>query len=259
MITHRQFIDKAVGILKTDENVIGLAIGGSWLTGDIDEYSDLDLVLVARDKIYEDKGRMLGYARKLGKLLAGFTGEHVGEPRLLVCLYDEPLLHIDIKFVTLEEFSKRVEDPVVLFERENQLSSCISGTGSEYPYPDFQWIEDRFWIWVHYILAKIGRGEYLEAFDSFSFLRGIVLGPLIHIKNGNLPRTVRKAESAIGKEDLRKLLLTVPTYEKSGLMNSLGESVNLYRALRSELFDSTVRLQVETERRVMEYFNEIDT
>ncbi|MER7057532.1 MULTISPECIES: hypothetical protein [unclassified Streptomyces] len=28
--------------------------------------------------------------------------------------------------------------------------------------PDLQWIEDRFWIWVHYGATKLGRGELFE-------------------------------------------------------------------------------------------------
>jgi hypothetical protein len=31
-------------------------------------------------------------------LLVGFTGEHVGEPRVLICLYGPPVLHVDLKF-----------------------------------------------------------------------------------------------------------------------------------------------------------------
>jgi hypothetical protein len=46
-------------------------------------------------------------ASRLGELLPSFTGEHVGEPRLLICLYNNPLLHAELKFVTPEEFKKR--------------------------------------------------------------------------------------------------------------------------------------------------------
>ena len=42
----QQFAANASAILATDEQVIGLAVGGSWLSDDMDEFSDLDLVLV---------------------------------------------------------------------------------------------------------------------------------------------------------------------------------------------------------------------
>ena len=38
-------------------------------------------------------------AESCGGLLAAFTGEHVGEPRLLICLYGPPLAHVNLKFV----------------------------------------------------------------------------------------------------------------------------------------------------------------
>ena len=40
-------------------------------------------------------------AGTLGHLLHAFTGEHVGEPRLLICLYGPELLHVDLKFMDL--------------------------------------------------------------------------------------------------------------------------------------------------------------
>jgi len=135
---------------------------------------------------------MLDYANRLGQLLSGFTGEHVGEPRVLICLYDNPLLHVDIKFLTLPEFHTRIETPVILFDKSGQLQHALNNSAPTFPFPDYQWIEDRFWIWVHYALLKIGRGEYLEAFDFFGYLRMVVFGPLLDIKNNNLPRGVRK-------------------------------------------------------------------
>ncbi len=120
---------------------------------------------------------MLQYAKSFGDLISGFTGEHVDEPRVLICLYDNPLLHVDIKFLTLPELYDRVENPAVLFERNKQLSEIIKLTNAVWPQPDFQWIEDRFWTWVHYACLKIGRGELMEAFDFLSFLRMTVLSP----------------------------------------------------------------------------------
>src|SRR5687767_11602554 len=93
------FASNIVSIIKNDPFIIGLAAAGSWITNELDEYSDLDLVLITKSKISDDKEKMIGYARRFGNLISAFTGEHVGEPRVLICLYDEPLLHVDIKFL----------------------------------------------------------------------------------------------------------------------------------------------------------------
>lgn len=251
-----QFAERAKKILEPNPNVIGLAVVGSWLTHELDEFSDLDLILVTKEKISANKDKMLDYAAHLGDFLSGFTGEHVGEPRLLICLYDNPLLHVDIKFLTLEELHPLIETPILLVDKDGQLQNALTQLAVKFPYPDFQWIEDRFWTWIHYVLLKIGRGEYLEAYDFFSFLRMKVLGPLLHLKNGNLPRGVRKVETMLSTKDLNKLVETIPSYNKQVLLTSLKNAVSVYRDLREALFDEKIKLQKETELKVMLYFEE---
>lgn len=252
------FAQRVKTILEADDQVIGLAVTGSWLRNELDEFSDLDLILVTKQKISADKNAMIAYAKQLGNFLSGFTGEHVGEPRVLICLYDHPLLHVDIKFLTLAEFPSSAETPLLLLDKNGELEKAINHSTSKFSHPDFQWIEDRFWIWVHYALLKIGRGEYLEALDFSGFLRMTVLGPLLHIKNGSPPRGVRKVETALKSEDLNQLKSTIPSYEKKSLLNSLRNSVALYRELRAFLFDEKIKLQKHTEEKVMLYFNEIE-
>ncbi|HYF03511.1 MAG TPA: aminoglycoside 6-adenylyltransferase [Patescibacteria group bacterium] len=253
----QQFAEYAVEVLKNDEKVVGLAVAGSWLTNEIDEFSDLDLILITKENVSNDKEKMLEYAYRFGNLLSGFTGEHVGEPRLLICLYDNSLLHVDIKFLTPDEFDKRIENPALLLDRNGELQKILDETKAKLPYPDFQWIEDRFWIWVHYALLKIGRGEYFEAMDFFGFLRMVVFGPLLHMKNGNLPRGVRRVETQLQREDFEKLKGTIANYDRVSLVRTLENSIELYKELREKLFDRNVNLQGETENRVMEFLKEI--
>jgi len=168
-----------------------------------------------------------------------------------------PLLHVDIKFLTAEEFAVRIETPVILTDTDGQLKAILDKTEGKFPYPDFQWIEDRFWTWVHYALLKIGRGEYFEAFDFFGALRMMVLGPLLHIKNGNLPRGVRKVEQQLGSKDLDALKSTLAGYDRESLLDALENSVTLYRSLRDELFNESVVHQKYAEEKVMGYFEKI--
>ena len=44
-IEHQNFITKAVDILKQDVRIAGIAFGGSYITGSMDEFSDLDFVV----------------------------------------------------------------------------------------------------------------------------------------------------------------------------------------------------------------------
>ena len=200
-MVQNDFAARVAQIIKEDAGIIGLAAAGSYITGQLDEYSDLDLILITKKKVGGDKEKMMGYAKIFGDFISGFTGEHVGEPRVLICLYDNPLLHVDIKFLTLPEFYDRIENPVVLFERDNQLTDIIRSTKAQWPQPDFQWIEDRFWTWVHYIAAKAARGEYFECLDGIGFIRAKVIAPLLQVKNKKLARGMRKVETELTEKN----------------------------------------------------------
>jgi hypothetical protein len=196
---------------------------------------------------------MKAFARRFGKLLAAFTGEHVGEPRLLICLYEDPFLHVDFKFLVLEELSPRVENPFILLDKERALQNILDQSEAKFPYPDYQWIEDRFWTWIHYGLLKIGRGELTEAHDFLASLRMMVLGPLLHIKNGQLPRGVRKAEMAFAEQDMKDLKTTMARLEPQSLISAIEQSVALYTKLRGILFDEKIVLQQAAREKVLDY------
>jgi hypothetical protein len=253
---HRQFLQRLAEQLRTDARVVGVAVGGSYLTDSMDAFSDLDLVIAVEPREYA--GVMAGrraIAASLGHLLEAFTGEHVGEPRLLVCLFDQPLLHVDLKFVRLDDVATRVEDPAILWEREGRVTRALKEGKPEYPTPDRRWIEQRFWIWVHYTASKIGRGELFDAIDCLSFLRGNVLGPLALCRAGGRPAGVRKIEM-IAPEFARELRRTVPDYNAVDCLRALRASIELYRSLRLPVNDTGTG--GEAERAAVEYVGRVE-
>lgn len=229
------FVDQAVPLLSQDPRVVGVAAGGSWIAGTMDEFSDVDLVIAVAPEHEAAVSRdRQAIAASLGPLLVAFTGEHVGEPRLLICLYGtEPLAHVDLKFVAVSDLARRVEDPVVLWEREGAMTRAMAGTAAHYPGPRLQWIEDRFWVWVHYVAGKIGRGEHFDALDALSFLRTRVLGPLLLAGLGQRPNGVRQVERHAGAQ-LRELDATVAVNDGVSLSSALAATAALYQRLRDE-------------------------
>ncbi|WP_204563863.1 nucleotidyltransferase domain-containing protein, partial [Citrobacter cronae] len=112
---HRSFAEQLKLKFQSDSRIHSLLAGGSIVHGGFDKYSDLDFVVVVDPLYYNEiMAQRRALAGTLGHLLHAFTGEHVGEPRLLICLYGPELLHVDLKFITLDMLTQRVEEPAVL-------------------------------------------------------------------------------------------------------------------------------------------------
>lgn len=250
-------MDRALPILQSEDRLVGVAAAGSWITGTMDEFSDIDLIAVARPEAYAtvmaDRFKIV---ESLGTVLSAFTGEHVGEPRVLICLYADPLLHVDVKFVSLDDFGRRIEDPIVLFERDGALTLAMAASEPRHPMPDIQWIEDRFWVWVHYAALRLGRGELFEVLDMLAFLRGQVLGPLALVSHGQLPRGVRRIET-LARADVPAFEKTVATYDRSSCAAAIEAAVALYRVLRERAKTAGLKLRAEAEAASLTYLREI--
>jgi predicted nucleotidyltransferase len=254
---HRAFIARAVELLAADPRVVGIAAAGSYADNAMDEFSDIDLVVAVEPAhhraVMQERQRM---ASQIGPLLASFTGEHVGEPRVLICLYGPSLLHVDLKFVALQDAAKRVDDPVVLWERDRRLTAVLSEGEACYPCPDLQWVEDRFWVWMHYAAAKVGRGEFFEAAEFLSFLRSNIFAPLGKRQLGLRPAGVRRLE-AVAPELAHELKGTVAAPEAGSILAALRVCVDLYRRIRSaDPFPIQARTSAETA--ATEYLAEIE-
>lgn len=199
----------------------------------MDEFSDLDLIIaVEPERFQQVMDDRQSIAASLGELLAAFTGEHVGEPRLLICLYNVPLLHVDLKFLAIADAATRVDEPVILWERDDRLSQIYAASAGIYPLPNDQWIEDRFWVWIHYGTSKVARGELFEAIDFVSYLRSTVLGPLGLQQAGCKPSGVRRVEQ-LAPNLSAALRDTVASYNRERCYAAIERCVEIYRSLRS--------------------------
>ena len=246
---HRAFLVDALPTLRGLDALCGVAAGGSFLSGQLDRYSDLDLlVAVAERPAPLSRSDREQIAASIGPLLAAFPGDHVHEPRLLICLFGPPLLHVDLKFLPIAQFNPRVEDPIVLWDRDGEVTRTLAAGVAAYPSREPQWIEDRFWVWVHYVATKIGRGELFEALDSLGALRRMVLGPLALQRGGARPDGVRRVEQ-LPLDVVSALRATVASYDRESCYRALVAVISMYRELRATLAPSSLarRSAAETE------------
>jgi hypothetical protein len=252
----RPMVEAAIAAARADPRIVGLMVGGSAATGTMDEFSDLDFVVVCGDEHQPELLREApAFAARLGPLLACFTGEHVGEPRLLIALYGPPPLHVDLKFVADRDLDDRAEDGLVLWQRDGALEAALHRAEAVWPRPDPQWLEDRFWVWVHYGVAKVGRGELFECLDVLAALRAMVFGPLIAQGRGQRAAGVRRLER-LAPDLVPALAATVGDHRAPGCLAALRAAVDLYRRLRGDAAGLVRRASAEAAS--LDYLAEIE-
>lgn len=252
------FRSHALSILGADPRITAVLEAGAGAENRADRYSDLDLVVIASDADYDavlsDRGAL---AARLGSLLSSFTGEHVGEPRLLICLYSVPggdrVLHVDLKVVRLADLSHRVDDPQVLLDKANACTSVMASSSAVWPERPPQWFEDRIWIWLHYAAARAGRGELFEALDMVSYLRAWVLGPMLATSDGRPQRGLRHIEAIPQATEV--LASTVAGPDIASLKRALLAILNLYVRLRRINPPAIIRRDAESA--VIVYIEEV--
>lgn len=249
--THEKILTTIIAEFSKDKRIVGIGANGSYATNSMDKYSDLDLVIAINpidfEMVMKERFNIIDTVE--GKV-AAFTGEHVGEPRLVIALFAPDAIHVDFKFVSLPDASNRVDDTVVLWEREAVLTTVLANSNYQYPQPEPQWIEDRFWVWTHYGATKIARGEYFEAVEFLSFIRTVVLSPLALKQHGLTPSGVRKIEERL-PEFAEQLKETVTKPDKNSLILAFDKCIKLYLELRihKQVIENTA-----AENMCIEYF-----
>lgn len=234
-VLHRACLDRLIAVLDKDPRFDALLGAGSLIHGGFDEHSNLDFVLVVRaDSYAEIMAARDAFARGVAPLIAAFTGEHVGEPRLLICLYGPPLLHVDLKFVRAMDLTQMAERPVILSARDTtEIERRLDVAAIAWPDQSPEWFEARVWVWLHYGATKLQRGELFEAIAMLGFLRDQVLGPMLHRRAGRPQRGVRRMEQrdAAATEALKA---TLAGHDASEVAAALRAAAVLYVELRAD-------------------------
>ena len=233
---HRAKVEAACRAVSTDADVVGMAVAGSFAAGIADEFSDVDLRLyVSEDVVDTVVGRIPELAAACGRVVALFTGEHVGVPDLTIVLYDD-LVHVDFEVLSAARVAEHNQGlpAVVLWERDG-LSTELPGRYDVDVAADLRWLEARIWTWSWYIQTKVLRGELYEALDGLQYVRDRVLFRLLAFHHGVRPAGGRRGEALVGVH-ADAFGRTVPVaLEKSALLAALRAETGLYLELAEPL------------------------
>lgn len=243
------FRTHALSIIRADDRIEAVLEAGAGAENRADRYSDLDFILIARDEEYDAVlAEHRAVAERLGNLLSSFTGEHVGEPRLLICLYSVPegdrVLHVDLKVIRRGDLEQRVDQPRILFDHSSACDHVMASSSAVWPLRSPQWFEDRVWVWIHYGVARAGRGELFEALDMLGFLRASVLGPMLATSVGLRQRGMRFIEAI--PQASERLTATLAEPDRASLRRALLASLNFYVQLRQSQPPPIIRRDAET-------------
>ena len=233
---HKRRLLAACEVGRAEPDVVGMAIAGSFVDGKPDEYSDLDLRVVVRDRTLEGVfSRREEIASNSGPLIAAFTGEHVGEPQLLITLYED-LVHVDFLFVALADAAERNlgRQVQVLWERTHEVSAALSHPYVADPVADLNYLEARIWTWTWYIQSKILRGELWEAASALNFVRDAALFRLLALEHGMRFRGARHVQGLLGGRAVT-FAQTQTAVEQLALLAALRATVRLYLELADPL------------------------
>ena len=103
---HERMLVRILEVFTQDQRIEGISATGSYTTDTMDQYSDIDLTVVVNpiyfDEVMKERFKLVD---KVPGKIAAFTGEHVGEPRLIISLYEPDLIHVDYKFVFTQRCS----------------------------------------------------------------------------------------------------------------------------------------------------------
>ncbi|PCJ14905.1 MAG: oxalate:formate antiporter [Candidatus Cloacimonadota bacterium] len=254
---HKTFINTTINQLSLDSRILGISLAGSIATGSADQFSDIDFVISvdpnSYDEVLEDKVNIVS---SIALFLTGFTGEHVGDKRLLICLYDSPLLHVDFKFVSLNDVPNETSNSCLIWQRDTRFGEALSKIRVIPQSIDFQWIEDRFWIWIHYVGTKVARGEKFEVLEFLSFIRTNVLVPLGLFEAGQSGFGVRKLEF-LAPEFAQELKETVASYDQKSLESAVKSCIRIYINLRTKIKAKGLHHHLDCQKATMDFIDSI--
>jgi len=226
---HKRRLEAICRAAMDDPQILAMFIGGSFASGEADEYSDLDLQLIVEDGAIDRLvPKLRPLADQAGRVVAAFSAEHVGLPNMLIVLYED-LVHVDLQPVQFSDVGSRNAglSTHVLWERDPSISSVLGAKHEADPAGELAWFEDRIWTWSWYVQTKILRGELYEALSSLQYLRDNVLFRLLAMHRDELPSAARRAESRVGPWEER-FAATVATLDQHSTMEALKSSIELY-------------------------------
>jgi predicted nucleotidyltransferase len=237
---HQSFINRFVAACQADERVVAAFLGGSYVKGTADAYSDLDLSLITSDAAYENfiAGRE-DFVRLLGEPL--FLEDFGSSTTLFIIMSDDS--EVEISFGSQSRLAHIHSGPYrVLLDKQRILAGAVF---PEYePGQAGQTEQLRrlvYWFWhdLSHFTTAMARGQLWWAYGQLEALRRYCVN-LARLRHNFLDADVGeegyfKLEHALPVEQLAPLQATYCPLERDAMLQAALAIVRFYQELAPPL------------------------
>ena len=235
---HFEMLTKASSLIRELKGVVGLCISGSVATNMVDEYSDLDLLIITS----ESKLDLYWSRREQFEQTIGEVSFRVDLPEVMattcIAYYEN---HVKIHYTYLSEsnlhFDPEYKLVIPIFILSNQVKKWLDDCNKNTFDVDSNILakEDaRFWFWFLQGSAKIPRGEFWAALDTLHIIRTIIV-QFSEVINENYFQGYRRIEQRWTTHRIRNLTKTLSSLDFEQLSLAYINSYKVYIALRSQV------------------------
>lgn len=237
---HQMVLDRFMTSCESDERVVAAFIGGSYATGQVDAYSDLDLYLITTDGKYEDflAGRE-AFVHLLGKPL--FL-EDFGEPYSLFYIFSNGT-EGELWIGRESQFNHIHSGPYrVLLDKKGVLTKVVFASHKSDQAGQKETLRQQIhWFWheLSHFITAIGRGQLFWAYGQLEAMRLMCLN-LARLGHSFADTAVGeepyfKVEQALHREQLASLQPTYCPMERKAMYQAILVIISFYRELARPL------------------------
>ena len=240
----RDLLKRVLARYAPDERVLGLMLYGSLAQGQGDEFSDIDLNILANpahhsELIAEAPATAAGFGRPL------YTFRDRDDPAQFYAYYDCHV-KLDLDFMLPGRIGVYVErrNHRVFKDVTGELAQAVERAAllPERFVPDFAdlaALDAMFWIRCTDIATKTVRGEFWHACHAVERLRGETLPSLASYLDGLRPIGYRRIEKRVSSDWLTGWEATIARPERDSVLAALAALIACYTRLRDTLAEQT--------------------
>ncbi len=238
----RKMLSRCVSLLQADPRVEGAYVVGSMADETEDEYSDVDIYLVVKEKHYaEVYGERLKFAESIGDVLSTFEVEWPN-CQMLGVIYRN-CVEMDLCYTRLrqaEVFSDRYK---VILDKYGRIQEAL--IRREYPKNPAAELKKQTEFALYNLLHAVNmfhRGEYWSSISQIETLRKRTVSLIELLLNKEIGEEYRNLESLFPQKIEKRLRRTLCLYRKDDIKKSIQLLTQLFCEIGEEL---AIKLGVE--------------